>query len=660
MTRYERLIGLLNRYSYEYHTLDQPSVSDSVYDSLFDELRRLETKNPAIVRPDSPSQRVGDQVSAGFTKVSHHSPMLGLNDVFEFAGVEAWRQRLAKLQADPGELDYFLDPKMDGLALAVVYEDGQLVQAITRGDGRTGEDVTTNARTIRNLPLSLPEPQTKTLPRRLEVRGEVIINKRDFKRLNAARHKEGQATYANARNTAAGAMRQLDPRQAAARPLIFRAYDLIGDHWSTQSEVLATLARLNFSHNRQATVLTGLEAVKRWLRAFDKQRQRLPFATDGVVIRLNDRRLFADLGIVGRSPRGALAYKYPAAEATTVIEDIRLQIGRSGNVTPVAICRPVALAGSTVSRASLHNADEIERLDVRPKDTVVIYKAGDIIPKIKGVVTDLRPKNTKPFDFWGQLRRQHPRLEFVRAGVIYRLRSGQEGRLLALAIEHYASRPALDISGLGAAVSRALVTAGLVTSLSDIYNLTVSDLLPLPKFADKSASNLVAAIKASRRPELARFILALGISGVGQQTAADLAGHCRNLANFKRLTGDKLLAIPDIGPITAQSITDWLATDSNQALLEHLAQLGVRPRQVKPSASGLAGLNFVISGQLAGYSRQALAARIAAAGGRLQTQVGKTTDYLVVGQNPGQQKRQQAASLGTKVIGEAEFFRLLG
>ncbi len=446
--RYHDLLELLEKYWYEYYVDDNPSVSDAIYDGLVKELKKIEAEEPSLISPLSPTQRVGGKVLDSFAKVPHSSRMLSLNDVFSEQEVEDWLKRMQKLL--PGrELEFFADLKMDGLACALVYEDGIFRQAITRGDSFIGEDVTENVRTISNIPMRLRGNGIFTSGR-TEVRGEIILNKKDFEALNTERSATGEATYANPRNLAAGTIRQLDTSLVASRPLRFIPYDLLRtnkEEVPTNSFAYQSLRELGFPANRQASTFTNLKDVMEFVAKWESQREDLPFNTDGLVIKLNDRRLYEELGVVGKQPRAAVAFKYPAEEATTVVKDIVISIGRTGAATPVAVFQPTHLAGTTVQHASLHNADEIARKDVRLGDTVVIYKAGDIIPQVNRVIIELRPKDTKPFDFGAELARQYPELEFVRpeGEAVYRVKGATSVLLLKKALEHFASKAALDM-----------------------------------------------------------------------------------------------------------------------------------------------------------------------------------------------------------------------
>ncbi len=663
-TRAQELKALLSTYSYEYHVLDTPTVNDAVYDSLMAELKAIEAEDPSLITPDSPTQRVGSELLGGFKKVQHRSRMLSLNDVFDVADVEAWVVRMDKLM--PGTThEFFADIKMDGLACALIYEDGLLAQAVTRGDSFIGEDVTNNVRTIANVPLRLrSDPDTEQLLKgRTEIRGEIVMLKHDFETLNEKQVKAGKPTFANPRNLAAGTIRQLDPKLVAERPLTFIAYDLIRDtpaEISTNMQAYEYLTKLGVRRNQQASVFSSLDEVMAFVKKWDKKRHDLPFNTDGLVIKVNDRALFAKLGVVGKQPRAAVAYKYAAEQATTVVKDIVISIGRTGAATPVAVFDPVQVAGTTVQHASLHNADEIARKDVRIGDTVIIFKAGDIIPQVESVVTELRPQDAQPFDYEKALKEQYPELEFERPGgdVVYRVKGTSGDLILKRSVEYFASKGALDIDTLGEKNVVALVDAGLVRDVADIYTVTVDDLLKLERFAKISAQKLVDAIQAKKNPPLEKFILGLGIRHVGSQTAIDLATKFESIEALSKATLDTLEEVEGIGKVVAESILAWFADEDNHALLEKFKTLGVVPHYEKKTGS-LNGKHFVVTGTLETLSRDEAAEKIRAKGGIFQTSVAKDTDYLVAGGKVGASKLAKAKAYGTAVIDEAGLLELL-
>jgi DNA ligase (NAD+) len=662
--RISELRELIDKYSHEYHVNDAPSVSDAIYDSLFGELKQLEAEHPELVTSDSPTQRVGNELKGGFVKVSHSSRMLSLNDVFDKSEVEAWVARMDKLL--PGRRhEFFADIKMDGLACALTYEDGMLTRAVTRGDSFVGEDVTANVRTIKNVPLRLRNTPgyEHFLRGRTEIRGEIVMLKRDFEALNKRRSEAGEPTFANPRNLAAGTIRQLDPRLVAERPLHFRAYDLLRDdslEVPTSQAAYETISALGLSRNQQARTFTSLTEVMTFVNEWDKKREALPFNTDGLVIKVNDRGQYSALGIVGKQPRGAVAYKYAAEQATTIVRDIVISIGRTGAATPVAVFDPVVVAGTTVQHASLHNADEIARLDVRIGDTAVIFKAGDIIPQVESVVTELRPENSVPFNYEDALKAQYPELTFVRPSgeAVYRVKGASSELLLKRGLEYYASKGALDIDTLGEKNVAALVDAGLVKDIADIYTLTKEQLLSLERFGEISAQKLIDAIAAKREPQLEKFILGLGIRHVGAQTAIDLAKAFESIEALRAATIDRLQAIDGVGAVVAESILAWFADEDNLRLLDKFNQLGVRAYFTRKSGR-LAGQNFVVTGTLESMSRDEAADRIRALGGGFQTSVAKDTTYLVAGGKVGASKLKKAEQYGTKILDEASFKELV-
>lgn len=664
LQRINQLKALLQTYSYEYHVLDAPSVSDAVYDGLFQELKALEASHPEYTTLDSPTQRVGSELKGGFSKATHSTRMLSLNDVFSREDVEAWVKRMEKLL--PGvSHEFFTDVKMDGLACALVYQDGFLVQAITRGDSFIGEDVTANVRTIQNVPLKLHSTKKykACLHGRTEIRGEIVMLKKDFESLNDRRIANNEPPFANPRNLAAGTIRQLDPKLVAERPLTFIAYDLLRDdptEISTHMQAYEMIRELGIRCNQQARVFTDVSEVMDFIKQWDTNRATLPFHTDGLVIKVNDRASYTKLGVVGKQPRAAVAYKYAAEQATTIVKDVVISIGRTGAATPVAVFDPVIIAGTTVQHASLHNADEIARKDVRVGDTVVIFKAGDIIPQVEKVVMELRPKSAKKIDYKAELVRQYPELEFVRpkGEAVYRVKGATGPLLLKRGLQHFASKGALDIDTLGEKNVVALVDAGLVNDLADIYTLKKPDVAQLERFAEISAQKLIDAIAEKKQPPLEKFVYGLGIRHVGAQTAIDLVNYLQSLDRLQTATIDELRNVEGIGEVVAESIVAWFADPDNVALLEKFKTLGVKP-YFKQQTGKLMGKSFVITGTLESISRDEAAEKIRSLGGVFQTAVAKDTNYLVVGHKVGASKRKKAEQYGTKIIGEKEFKELL-
>ena len=662
--RIVKLRDLINDYRYHYHVLDESIMSEAAADSLKHELSQLEEQFPELVTPDSPTQRVAGKALSKFAKVQHQTRMISLQDVFDRAEVAAWIERMHKVRSDITE-EFLCDIKMDGLACALIYEDGVLTRAVTRGDGLVGEDVTMNVRTIQNVPLTLRANQrfAHFLRGRTEIRGEIVMHKADFAALNQRRRAAGQPEFANPRNLAAGTIRQLDPKLVAERPLNFVGYDIIRDNLEDTPTIAfgyQMMNELGITTSRQTQIVYGLDEVMSYVDHLDEVRQSLQFNTDGAVIKLNDRRQFAELGIVGKTPRAAVAYKFAAEEATTIVRDIVISIGRTGAATPVAVFDPVVVAGTTVQHASLHNADEIARLDVRRDDTVVIFKAGDIIPQVQAVLKELRPADAKPIDYPAELTRQYPELAFVRpeGEAVYRVKGLSGSLILKRALAHFASKGALDIDTLGEKNVEALVEAGLVNDLADIYRLTKDDLLRLERFADISARKLIDAIAAKKQPALERFLFGLGIRHVGAQTAIDLANHFESVEKLSRATIDELREVDGVGEIVAESIVAWFADEDNVMLLKKFADLGVAP-QFSQKSDRLAGQSFVITGTLQSMGRDVAAEKIRDLGGTFQTAVAKDTTYLVAGGKVGASKLKKAEQYGTKIIDEQTLLEII-
>ncbi|MFT4532615.1 MAG: DNA ligase (NAD+) [Candidatus Saccharimonadales bacterium] len=663
LSRYVELVELLNKYSYEYHTLDNPTVTDAVYDGLFNEIKQLESQNPDQILSYSPTQRVGSEPASKFEKYDHSQRMISLLDCFSAEESRAWLDRISKLDSKVGSTEFWVDSKKDGLACALHYEDGVLVRAVTRGDGTTGEVVTSNIRTIKTVPLKLytDHAYAKGI---VEVRGEIIMTKESFNKLNESRAAKGQDKFMNPRNLAAGTIRQLDPRLVSERPLRFHGYDLLragNDAPVTNEATYAAMKDLGFYVDSEAHGEPTFDGVLKYAEAFSESREELPYITDGLVVKINDRNLYESLGSVGKNPRGAFAYKYPAEEATTVVKDIVISIGRTGAATPVAVFDPVVVAGTTVKHASLHNADEIERKDIRIGDTVVIFKAGDIIPQVQQVLPELRPNDTVRFRYEHELSRQYPELEFHRADgdAVYRVKGTTGPILLKRGLQHFASRVALDIDGMGEKNVVALVDAGLVKDFADIYTLTTTQLEELDRFAEISANKLVSAIFDKRTPPLAKFIFALGIRHVGAQTAVDLANNYKKFDNLGTATYDSLKSVDGVGDIVADSVIAWFVDDDNLDLIAKFRKLGVWPQDVKVTSGKLSGKSFVITGGLESMSRDQAADKIRELGGTFQSSVSKGTSYLVMGAKAGQSKADKAIRLGTEVISETDLKNLL-
>ena len=656
--RIEKLKELINDYRYHYHVLDESIMSEAAADSLKHELSQLEEQYPEFITPDSPTQRVAGKPLDKFQKVTHTSRMISLADVFSESEIRDWVARNYKLVDQGIEFTFFTDIKMDGLAMSLHYENGIFQQAVTRGDGLVGEDVTMNVKTIQNIPLKL---NLNNPPEHLEVRGEVIIFKQDFEKLNQMQAKLGEKPFANPRNLAAGTIRQLDPRIAASRPLRFMAYDLVTPDLPTHQEAYEFLRQIGFQTSGQDHTYSHLNEVFAEIEHLGQVRGDFLFNTDGMVIKINDRKIYSELGIVGKTPRAAVAFKYPAEESTSKVRDIVISIGRTGAATPVAILDPVEIAGSTVRHATLHNSDEIAKLDIRIGDTVIIYKAGDIIPKIKEVLFTLRPEGTEPFDYEKALKNQYPELEFERPDgeVVYRVKGQDSDFILRRNLEYFASKQALNIEGLGEKNVNLLVDAGLLKSLVDLYRLQKSDLIKLERFGELSATKLINAIEGTKQAPLAKFITALGIRHVGAQTAVALADAFQSLEALRDATEEELLKIPDIGLTVSESILAYFADEDNLRQLDDFASLGVHPVYVNHDNAPLKGQSFVVTGTLTDMGREEAEDLLREKGATVTSSVTKNTTALIAGAKPGASKVTKSEKLGIKIISEAEFRELI-
>ncbi len=663
---YEKLKQEIAYHNYRYHVLDSPVISDAEYDRLVSRLRQIEALHPEWVTPDSPTQRTGGAVAEKFTKVTHPRPILSLASAFNEQDVRAWYERIYKLDERVAQSAFVLEPKIDGLTVVLHYRNGIFVQGATRGDGEVGEDITANLRTIRSLPLRIPvAPEGPKPPEYLVVRGEAFILIKEFEELNKKLLEAGERTYLNPRNTAAGSLRQLDPAITASRPLVLLTYSIVyaeGDVPQTQWETLQYLRALGFPVSDLSQCCRHFEDVLASLASWLEKRDHLPFEADGVVIKIDDLRLADELGFVGKDPRGALALKFPAREVTTVLRDIVVNVGRTGVLTPNAVLEPVEIGGVIVKQATLHNFEYIAEKDIRIGDRVMVKRAGDVIPYVIGPVIEARTGKELPY--WppqtcpacGQA------VEHFEGEVAWYCVNSACPAQLVRNVEHFVSRPAMDIVGLGIRIVEQLVEAGLVKDAADLYYLRKEDLLKLEGFADKKAENLLAAIENSRRQPLSRLINALGIRGVGEVTAADLANAYHDLDSLSRATAEELQSIEGIGPNIAEAIVDWFARPTNQRLLEKLKAAGVWPviTEAAPAKAGavLEGLTFVITGTLPNYSREEAKELIQQYGGKVTDSVSRKTDYLIVGEAPGS-KLTKAHELGILVLDEAGLLRLI-
>ncbi len=663
--RAQQLRQQLAECAYQYYVLDDPSLSDAAYDALYRELQMLETQYPALIQPDSPTRRVGGTPLAAFAEVRHPVPMLSLDNAFSAAEVLAFDRRVCERleQVVPG---YVCEPKIDGLAISLRYEQGQFVQAATRGDGTRGEDVTANVRTLRSLPLRL---RGAALPTRLEVRGEVYLPEAGFAQLNARLAASGAKTFANPRNAAAGSLRQLDVTVAATRPLALFGYgiaQLEGQDWPpTQTAVLAQLRAWGIPVNPLIRTVPDIQGCLAYFAWLTEQRTRLPYAIDGVVYKVDTLTLQARLGFASRAPRWAIAHKFPAEEALTRVQAIEVQVGRTGALTPVAVLEPVSVGGVTVTHATLHNAAEVQRKDVRVGDTVVVRRAGDVIPEVVRSLTLQRLPDALPFTLpthcpaCGSAVVQEPGEIVARcSGGLYCPAQRKEQ------IRHYAARRALDIQGLGDKLIEQLVDTGLVATVADLYHLTEAQLAGLERMGKTSAGKLLAQIAASQHPPLARFLYALGIREVGEVTALALAQHLGTLAAVQQASAAQLQAIPDIGPVVAAHVEAFFAQPHNQAVLARLQAAGVQPVAAHPGqpvthSHPLAGRTVVLTGTLQRLTRDQAKAGLLALGAKVSSSVSAKTAYVVVGAEAGR-KQAQAEALGIPCVSETELLQWLG
>jgi len=647
-------------HNYRYHVLDDPTIPDAQYDALYQELQQLETLHPELLTADSPTQRVGAHARPGFTQVTHRIPMLSLNNGFLNSEIEAFDRR-ARESLGVDCVEYACEPKFDGLAVSLTYEKGLLVQGSTRGDGETGEEVTANLRTLHTIPLSLP---IKNPPERLEVRGEVLMQKADFEALNIAQKARGEKIFVNPRNAAAGTLRQLEPALTARRPLSFFAYGVGALEGfalpATQGALMAQLALLHFPVAAECALVSGVEGLLAYFKRIQNARAALPYDIDGVVYKVNDFAQQARLGFVSRAPRFALAHKFPAEEALTEIMEIDVQVGRTGTITPVARLKPVFVGGVTVTNATLHNEDEVRRKDVHVGDTVWVRRAGDVIPEVVSVELGQRPVHAHAFVMpthcpvcGSQVIREEGESASRCSGGLFCPAQRKEALL------HFAHRRAMDIEGLGDKRVDQLVDGGWVHSSADLYGLTMEQLSQLPLMGEKSAENLIAAIQRSRTTTLARFIFSLGIRNVGEATARDLARQFGDLAPLMSASTEDLLQVPDVGPVVAQSIHDFFAEGHNREVIERLQQQGVHwPIHEASSTLPLSGKTFVLTGTLPHLSRDEARARIEVLGGKVAGSVSAKTHYVVAGSEAGS-KLERAQALGVTVLDEAQLLLLL-
>jgi len=654
--RVAKLRDIINDYRYKYHVLDDPAVTDEIFDSLTKELRGYEADFPELITSDSPTQRVGGKAVGRFESIPHQRPMLSLSDIFSIEELEAWEKRMHKLLGST-KLEYYAELKMDGLAIALQYEHGVFARAITRGDGKVGEDVTHTVKTIQTVPLRL-RMSKKVSPEVydfFEVRGEVIIPRVEFARINAERQKQDLPLFANPRNAGAGTIRQLDPAVAASRKLEFIAYGIEMDlpGLDTHGDEHKLARELGFKVEPHDKVVHSLKEIEDYISHWGKAREKLPYQTDGLVIAINSNADFEGLGVAGKAPRGAVAYKYPAETATTVLEDIRVSIGRTGAVTPYAVLTPVLVAGSTVRRATLHNEDEIKRKDLRIGDTVVIHKAGDIIPEVIEPIKKLRTGKEKVWHMPNKI--DGIRVIRPEGEAVARLEDLGAGEVRWQQLIHFVSKSAFDIDGLGEKILAQLMEEGIIESAVDIFTLQRDDLVGLERFAELKADNLIKSIDKQRKVTLGRFIYALGIRHVGAKTAQDIAQHYRSIDKFTVANVDELNAIDGVGSVVAESICHWLGNKQNIIFVKDLLNAGVIVgTEAAPKQGKFSGTTWVFTGTLENMSREEAGAKVAAMGADVTNSVSKNTSFVVVGADPGS-KRDKAEKLGVTILNEKEF-----
>ena len=675
--RIEKLKKEIWHHNHLYHVLDAPDISDAALDSLKHELYKLEQQFPELITPDSPSQRVSGKPLDKFEKIKHKIPMLSIEDVFSEEELKKWEERIQKLvPASPaggqGKIDYFAEMKIDGFGIALIYKNGVFVEGSTRGDGKTGENVTQNLRTISSIPLRLREPYES---KSVELRGEVYMDKKAFEKANKEREKQKLPLYANPRNTAAGSIRQLDPKLAGSRDLKFLAYDLITDLENTTHQEKHEIIKAMGFKTDQGKYCKNLQEIIGFWKKIMKQRQKLPFQIDGIVVNVNNNKIFKRLGSVGKAHRGMIAFKFPAKQATTIVEDIKVQIGRTGALTPVAHLRPIQLGGTTISRATLHNEDEIKRLGVQIGDTVIIQRAGDVIPDVVKVLTRLRTGEEKEFHMPKKCPVCGSKVLKIGKEVAYRCPNKKCRRIQKKRLHHFVSKKTFDIVGLGPKIINKFIDAGLISNPADIFKLKKGDIIPLeslprkkPKafvrgFAEKSAENIIKAIEQSKRIALDKFIFGLGIRHVGEESAINLANHFRNLENLKKAEIDDLLNVKDTGEVMARSIYRWFRDRKNANLLKKLKQVGIKITNPQPTlklrrASKFQNKTIVLTGELEGMTRDEAKEKIRELGGDVSGSVSKNTDWVVAGAEPGS-KYNKARKLGIKIINEKEFLRIV-
>ena len=661
----EDLREKIRHHEYLYYVLDQPSISDQEFDQLMQRLKDLEAEHPSLIRPDSPTQRVGGKPREGFVKVRHSSPMLSLDNTYNEEELRVWERRVHELSGRK-DVDYVCELKLDGMSLSLGYDDGYLVRGITRGDGTVGEDVTLNVRTVRSIPLSIPKEKLKKagIPPNFEVRGELLMPTAAFKKLNQERERAGLATFANPRNFTAGTVRQLDATVTAQRPLDFFAYQLLENgrtyfdrHWKT----LEALDDAGFKVNRSRKLVHSMEEVWDFIRDWEPKRETLPYEIDGIVVKVDHTVLQDELGFTGKAPRWAIAYKYAARAGITKLENVRWQVGRTGKLTPVAELAPVPIGGTTVRNATLHNMDEIGRLGVKIGDYVQVERGGDVIPKVAKVIEDKdHPRGNQEIESPEKCPVCGTKVVRTEGEVDYRCVNANCPAKLLGTILHFASRGVMNIDGMGEALVTQLIDRGLVKNVADIYDLTKEKLLTLERFADKSAQNIIDEIENSKSLPLERVIYGLGIRMVGERTAQFLAEHFGSMEALANASVEELQGVNEVGPKIAESIAEFFSNPANRELVKRLGKAGLKfTGEKKERSTKLSGKTFVLTGTLAKYTRDEAKKMIEDAGGKVTGSVSKKTDYVVAGTDAGS-KLDKAKDLGVRVIDEREMEQLAG
>lgn len=653
----EKLREEIRHHEYKYYVEDNPEISDYEFDKLMDELKKIEAQHPELVTPDSPTQRVGEQPVEGFVTAEHRTPMISLDNSYSFDELDAFHERVLKIVGNR-PVEYIAELKIDGSSISLVYENGLLVRAVTRGDGTRGDVVTANVRTIRSVPLRIP---AKKVPAYLEVRGEVYLSRKSFQQINRALEEAGEEPFANARNSASGTLKLKDPKLAASRKLDVLTYRLLPEeqlaktHW----ESLQLMKSLGFRTSPNNQRCSSLEEVKKYCTKWEEKRDSLDYEIDGVVVKVNDFALRQELGSTAKFPRWATAFKFQPKQATTRIVDIRVQVGRTGALTPVAVMEPVLLAGTTITHATLHNEDEIRRKDIRIGDTVLIEKGGDVIPKVVKVIETQRPSNARVFHMPKVCPECKSAVVREEGEAVSRCPSLACPAKLRESLLHFAGRRAMNIEGLGVKLVDQLLEKKMLHDYADVYDLQLDELVELERFGKKSAENLLAEIENSKSRPLAQQVFALGIRYVGETVAKLLADHFGNIDDLRKASTEELSGISGIGERIAESIVEFFSIEQNRELVARLKKHGLfRAQPRKPKKTKLAGLTFVITGTLAGFSRDEAKAAVEDLGGKVSSSVSKKTDYLVCGESPGS-KLDNAQKLGVKVLDEDAFKKLL-